>query len=150
MSLSKDRWHTNAGVEEASKWLKENGILTILATENNTKPEGIVPVGRAELGYWGFFDTMQNLCAGEDEHYTFLINEEGFIYKCNFGVWPYAKIDEYLEGGFRERFKTYNQKFYKVFIPNCRVCYQCAKRYESEDDKQDQITYDHLVVKRGY
>ena len=75
MSLSKDRWHTNVGVEEAKKWLDDNNILTIVATPDKTKPESIVPVGRAEWGYWGFFDMMGNSCSGEDEHYTFLIDE---------------------------------------------------------------------------
>ena len=150
MSLSKDRWHTNVGVEEAEKWLVENNILTIVANKSNTKQESIVPVGRAEWGFWGFFDTIQNQCAGDEEHYTFLIDEEGLIYKCNFGVWPYAKVNEYLEGGFRERFKSYNQKFYKIFIPNCKACYRSAKRFETEEESKDQIRYDRLVVKRGY
>lgn len=150
MSLSKDRWHTNVGVEEAKKWLDDNNILTIVATPDKTKPESIVPVGRAEWGYWGFFDMMGNSCSGEDEHYTFLIDEGGLIYKCNFGVWPYAKVDEYLEGGFRERFKKYNQKFYKVFIPNCRSCYRAACSFENDKEQEENIPYGQLVIKRGY
>ena len=46
-----------------------------------------------------------------------IIDEDGFIYKCGFGTWSYAKIQEYLNGGFSKQFKKFNQKFYKVFIP---------------------------------
>ena len=61
--------------------------------------------------------------------YTFLIDEMGQIFKCAFGVWYYADVDEYLDGGFRAKFKDYNSKFYKCFLPSCNSCYSYARNH---------------------
>ena len=62
-------------------------------------------------------------CQNPENMYSFLIDEKGNIFKCSFGVLCYANIDEYLEGGFRKKFKEVNSKFYSVFISSCQSCY---------------------------
>jgi radical SAM protein with 4Fe4S-binding SPASM domain len=70
--------------------------------------------------------------------YSFLIDEEGQVYKCGFGVLPYANISEFLNGGFREVFKDLSQKFHKQPILTCR---QCIGAYEDNSK---------MVEKRGF
>jgi len=122
--ISKDKWHTNKNVDAAKEYLDSIGTIALVATEEQTKNESIVPVGRAHLQYIsGIYDMMGCYCQNPENMYSFLIDEKGEIYKCGFGVISYANVDEYLEGGFRERFKEANSKFYKQFIASCRSCY---------------------------
>lgn len=133
--VSKDRWHTNKNVEAAKEFLEEIGAIVRVATEEQTKTESIVPVGRAALQYiGGLYDMLACYCHNPENMYTFLIDEEGIIYKCAFGIHNYATIDEYLDGGFSKRFKEYNTKFNNVFIPSCHACFQSAYMYNGSKE----------------
>jgi len=122
-SLSKDRWHTNKYVEVAAAYLKDIGAKYLIATESETTDASIVPIGRASNQYiGGVYDMFGCYCQNPKNMYSFLIDEDGYIYKCSFGVSVYANVDDYQDGGFAERFKEYNKKFYKIFIPSCRKC----------------------------
>lgn len=123
-SISKDKWHTNKNVDNAKEFLESIDAKVIVATEEQTKNESIVPVGRAHLQYiGGIYDMFGCYCQNPENMYSFLIDEKGTVYKCGFGVLDYANVEDYQEGGFRERFKEINSKFYKVFVPSCRSCY---------------------------
>ena len=65
---------------------------------------------------------FHNFCSNPEDQYSFLIDEVGKIYKCGFGVWDYADINDYQDGGFAHRFKEFNKKFYDIFISNCSSC----------------------------
>jgi len=143
-SLSKDKWHTNKHVDEAAAFLDGIGAKYNIATEEETTDNSIVPVGRAELsyGYRNNYSMFSCYCLDPKNMYTFLIDENGFIYRCAFGTWKYAEVSEYLDGGFRERFKDYNQKVTKCFIPNCFKCRQSANRWNRTKD----ANYEQIVV----
>jgi hypothetical protein len=124
-SLSKDGWHTNKHVDEAAEFLKEHGVTYNVATDEETTEASIVPVGRAMWsGIGGFYSMMGCYCHDCKNMYSFLIDEEGIIYKCGFGMFSYATVYEYIDGGFREKFKEYNKFFYSKFIPSCKSCAQ--------------------------
>lgn len=121
--ISKDIWHTNKNVEAAKAYLEEIGATVKVATEDQTTKQSIVPVGRARGQYIsGLYDMMGCYCQNPENMYSFLIDEEGDIYKCSFGMLKYANIDNYLDGEFSKRFKYYNTEFYKQFIPSCGKC----------------------------
>jgi len=122
-SISKDRWHTNKNVDAAADFFKDAGVHYNVANSDQTTKQSIVPVGRARGQYIsGIYDMMGCYCQNPENMYTFLIDEEGDIFKCGFGMLRYASIDDYLDGGFNKRFKEYNTKFYKQFIPSCGSC----------------------------
>jgi hypothetical protein len=127
ISISKDRWHSNKNVDKAIAACKKYGINYNVAAESETTEESIVPVGRGDLNF-GLYAMFACYCHNPQHMYSFLIDEQGKIYKCGFGVWDYAKIDDYLKGNFDKRFKEYNQKFYSCFISNCR---SCLRAYQS-------------------
>lgn len=132
MSLSKDQWHTNKKVDAAHEFLDALGIRNNVATEEETTEGGVVPVGRGELiGYSGFYGTWGCYCQDPKSMYSFLIDEEGGIYKCGFGIFQYANVEDYLEGGFDEKFKTTNMKFYKLPLLNCK---SCIRSFEAHKD----------------
>jgi hypothetical protein len=118
--ISKDQWHTNANIEAAEKLIKKNNIPT-KTSDLNESDFSLVPVGRAEYG-GGLYSMFGCWCHNPEHHYSFLIDEVGSIFKCGFGVWDYAEVDEYLDGGFAARFKEFNKVFYSTFIPNCSRC----------------------------
>ena len=122
--VSKDKWHTNRNVELADAYLEEIGVHHNVATEEETTNGSIVPVGRAWGEYiGGIYDMFGCYCQNPKNQYSFMIDEEGNIYKCSFGVFCYANVDDYVEGGFRRRFKDVNTMFYKTFVPSCNTCY---------------------------
>lgn len=121
ISISKDKWHTNANVEKAEEFLKEKNFLYNVASEGDMTENSIVPVGRAFLS-GTMYSMFQCFCHEPDKKYAFLIDEDGDIFKCEFGHFAYANVHEYMDGGFDARFKEYNQAFYKVFIPSCATC----------------------------
>ena len=128
--ISKDIWHTNKNVDAAKEYLEEIGAIVRVATEEQTKKQSIVPVGRAWGQFiGGIYDMMGCYCHNPENMYTFLIDEMGQIFKCAFGIWYYADVDEYLDGGFRAKFKDYNSKFYKCFLPSCNSCYSYARNH---------------------
>lgn len=121
VSLSKDPWHTNKHVVKAAALLQHHKILHNIATKDATTEDSIVPAGRGEL-YYGTYSIFHTYCSKPDRKYEFLIDEQGEIYKCGYGIWDYDNIDMYLHGGFRERFKDFGQRFYNAFVGNCAMC----------------------------
>ena len=115
IAISNDKWHTNRNVEAAEAFLKENGFSYHVETEDEGSEDSIVPIGRSD-GECSFYGTFGCYCHNPKNMYSFLINEKGTIYKCSFGVWDYASVQEYEDGGFRKRFKEFNKKFYSIFI----------------------------------
>lgn len=126
IAISNDRWHTNKHVQEAEAFLKENYFYYYIGTKEEDNENVIVPIGRAE-GTYGFMSTFGCYCDNPENLYGFLINEIGDIYKCGFGVWDYANIQEYREGGFAKRFKEFNKPFYDAFVPSCAACIRTAQ-----------------------
>ena len=122
-SISKDCWHTNKNVEAAAEFFKTAEVPYNVANSDQTTKQSIVPVGRARGQYIsGLYDMMGCYCQNPENMYSFLIDEEGDIYKCGFGMLKYANIEKYLDGGFNKRFKEYNSVFYTKFIPSCGAC----------------------------
>ena len=125
VAISKDQWHTNKNIEAAQDVLIKTGV-TCKVSDLNEEEFNLVPVGNAqfEMGLYSMFGTY---CSNPEHQYSFLIDEEGKIYKCAFGVWDYADVHDYREGGFAERFKEFNMKFYDIFIGSCS---RCARSYQ--------------------
>lgn len=123
LSLSYDKWHTNIGVKAAENYLKEQGIPYTLESEEQASDMSLVPVGRSEFNYsFGLYGMLACYCHNPEHQYSFMIDEEGEIYKCSFGVLCYANIRDYTDGGFNARFKEFNKRFYAIFIPSCSHC----------------------------
>lgn len=138
LSVSKDRWHTNKNVDAAAQFLQEQRVTFNMATEKETTENSIVPIGRGTTCSGYYYSMFGCFCRKPEEHYSFLIDEDGNIYKCGFGVFPYATIDEYINGGFRQRFKEFNKVFYSKFIPSCQTCVTFATLTKGKDG-QDLI-----------
>ena len=134
--ISKDKWHTNAYTDLAIKFLTIIGIENKITSPDESTDNSIVPIGRSEYSY-NFYSSMGCYCHNPLHKYSFLIDEEGKIYKCSLGVWNYANINDYLYGGFRSRFKEFNKKFYNIFIPSCRVCINSSNRDDSNHVKRE-------------
>lgn len=144
ISISNDKWHTNTNVEKAEEFLKEKNFLYNVACEGEMSNDGIVPVGRAMFEY-SFYSMFSCYCHNPEKKYGFLIDEDGDIFKCEFGMLAYANIKEYIDGGFDVRFKEYNQNFYKCFIPSCASC----SRYFTYLPKEKKEEYGRkIMVKR--
>lgn len=123
VALSCDRWHTNKGVRIAARSLQEEGIPFQIQTTEEAKDESIVPVGRSSGRYIStFYSLIARYCDKPDRRYEFLINEEGNIYKCVYGLWEYTDVFHYLKGGFAKRFKEFSEIFYNQGITNCAMC----------------------------
>jgi hypothetical protein len=120
-AISKDRWHTNENVDAAAKFCSDNKISHKVATEDQTKGDSIVPIGRSLFEY-NLYSSFMCYCTKPDRKYSFLIDEQGVVYKCPLGVWDYANISDYVDGGFDKAFKEFNSIFYSEFIPNCATC----------------------------
>jgi hypothetical protein len=128
IAISRDKWHTNTNVVAAIKECKDKGFRCRVANpEEEDDDNTITPVGRGEFHY-GLYSSFACFCHNPEKHYTFLIDEEGKVYKCGFGTWDYATVQEYRDGGFAERFKEFNQIFYKLFISNCAACRRAFSR----------------------
>ncbi len=136
VSISMDRWHTNAHVGAACTACATRGFYWNSTTEEEDSETTIVPVGRSAWDV-NFFALFSCFCHDETHKYGFLIDEKGTIYKCGMGVWDYAEVQAYLDGGFRARFKEFNQEFYSVFMSNCKVCLRMYQRTQqmSEEEK---------------
>ena len=130
IALSNDRWHTNKNVAKATKLLLEAEIPVSIARKEETTDESIVPVGRAEDSWIStHYNMFSRYCSKPSCKYSFLIDEDGEISKCPFGLWKYDNIEEYLNGGFDKRFKDFNIAFYKEFIGSCKECNRIYKNY---------------------
>ena len=121
VSISKDRWHTNKHVNKALRACNEADIKCNVTSEEEDNDENIIPVGRGQFHY-GTFAFFSCYCHAPEHKYTFLIDEEGDIFKCGAGVWNYTSVDECLDGEFPSAFKKFNQAFYGHFVSNCMRC----------------------------
>jgi MoaA/NifB/PqqE/SkfB family radical SAM enzyme len=129
MSLSNDRYHTNRHIRAAAEMLSKEGLAHNVATEENaTRPENIIPVGRAFLTYDSMYSMFGNYCRTPAHRYSFMIDEQGEVYRCPFGIWSYANIADYSHGGFTARFKEFNAVFQSAWIPNCTRCAMAAQQ----------------------
>jgi hypothetical protein len=128
VGISRDKWHTNAYVEAACRFLLEAGINYRVTAPEEGRDDSIVPLGRAEGGCHGIYSMMSTYCSNPTKHYSLLIDEVGDIFKCGMGVWKYATVGDYLDGGFAKRFRQFNIKFYNIFIANCAVCHRMEQR----------------------
>lgn len=130
LSLSNDRWHTNVGVKKVAKFLDIENIHYIIETEEQGSSKSIVPLGRSE-GDCSFYGLFACYCHNPMNQYSFLIDEEGTIYKCPFGVLSYDNISNFLDGGFAARFKEFNMKFYDIWISSCSQCIRSTRGMHS-------------------
>jgi len=121
VSISKDRWHTNARVEAALQECEDRGFVTKVTTESEDNLDNIVPIGRGEF-HFGFYSMMGCHCHNPENHYHFLIDEQGVVYKCGLGSWDYTSVQRHLDGSFAPRFKEFNQAFYGSFVGSCAHC----------------------------
>lgn len=128
--ISKDRWHTNKNVDSAASFLESQGTKYHITEPKEATDSSIVPIGRSFL-QGSFYSMMGCYCHNPANKYSFLIDEEGYIYKCPFGVWEYANVSDYLNGGFSVRFKEFNKKFYDIFIVSCASCIRVAESENS-------------------
>lgn len=134
MSISKDKWHTNKYVNQADSYLSEIGIIHNVAKEDEVKDVSIVPVGRSELDLTSMlYSFVACYCHAPKNMYSFLIDEDGNIYKCGFGVFKYANVSTYIDGGFKARFKDFNKRFYDVFISSCSSCIKSLRMFGHQD-----------------
>jgi hypothetical protein len=123
VSISKDQWHNMINVEKAIEILTDLNI-PVTTPDSDEKEMNLVPIGRSQFSM-SLYSMMGCYCHNPEHQYSFLIDEIGDIFKCGFGVWNYADVDEYVDGGFPARFKEFNKKFYDVFIPSCKSCIRC-------------------------
>lgn len=137
VAISKDQWHTNKNIELAAKLLKKYKVLNKTSELNETE-FGLVPVGRSEFEM-SLYSMFGCYCDNPEKQYSFLIDEQGVIYKCGFGTWDYAEVEKYLEGGFRERFKEFNKVFYGTFIPNCKRCSEAYYHNKRKEEKANVL-----------
>lgn len=127
VSISRDRWHTNKNVVKAAMFLNKSGIKYDVGDGENDSENSIVPIGRGDATY-GTYSMFSCYCNRPMEMYAFLITEDGTIYRCGFGVLDFAKVSDYLDGGFRSKVKEFYKKFDDIFIPSCRSCINAAMR----------------------
>jgi hypothetical protein len=129
IGISYDKWHTNKNVEKARKILTKNKINFKIADDSNrTTPESIVPIGKSSYSYSGLYSMFGCYCHNPEHKYSFMIDEVGEIYKCSFGIWNYDNIQNFISGGFAERFKEVGKKFQSVWISNCQRCAEASER----------------------
>ena len=100
---------------------KKQGFKYTETTKKEDTLDSIVPAGRGGF-HISFYGMMGCHCHNPARKYSFLIDEQGEIYKCMFGAWDYASVLEYQDGGFAARFKEFNQVFYGTFISSCASC----------------------------
>lgn len=128
--ISKDQWHTMKNVDKAIEILEKCGI-PISTPKEKEEEFNMVPIGRSMFNM-GLYSMFSCYCHNPEKQYTFLIDEKGDIFKCNFGVWNYASVDEYINGEFAPRFKEFNKIFYDVFIPSCSSCIRSFQSHQKK------------------
>jgi len=122
IAISNDKWHTNDNVEAAAAECEAKGFRYCVADPNTEDNDNVIaPVGRGAYHY-GLFSMFACYCHNPEKNYTFLIDETGTVFKCGFGVWDYAEVADYEDGGFAARFKAFNQVFYGTWISSCTSC----------------------------
>jgi hypothetical protein len=106
VAIACDKWHTNAHIDTAQKACSKAGVPHHVASHEDDT--GCVPAGRHRFGMDNVYSMFSCWCRKPDRMYTFLVDEEGLVSKCPFGIWTYDRIDRYLDGGFKERFKQFH------------------------------------------
>ena len=139
-ALTIDQWHTNKYVKEAQEILDLHKISYQLGNHENDEKDvmenSIVPIGNAVFTF-GLYSMFATYCHNQDSKYQFMIDEKGVIFKCPFGIWDFADVYDYVNGGFEKPFKDFNVKFYKCMIFNCKQCinaWNLAEREENEEE----------------
>jgi len=127
LALSYDKWHTNKHVDKAKEACDKAEVPYVVATKERSESPPI-PVGRHSLAMDSVFGMFSCYCHAPDRMYEFLIDEGGLISKCPFGIWTYDKVGNYLNGGFRSRFKQFHGAFRDMFVPSC---HRCSMSWES-------------------
>ena len=127
ISLSYDSYHTNQFTDNAIDFLNNNNFKYNVGETSNVGEDGLIPIGRSECSF-GFYGLYGCYCDNPERQYSFLIDEIGKIYKCSFGVWSYATIQDYENGNFTKCFKEFNKKFYSCFITSCSSCIRIARQ----------------------
>jgi hypothetical protein len=131
-AISKDRWHTNENIDAAAEFCSSNKILYKVATEDQTSFDSVVPIGRSMFEH-NLYSFLACYCTKPERKYSFLVDEQGVIYKCPMGVWDYADVLDYIDGGFDERFKEFTSIFHSELISNCAACIRVWKRAGSRN-----------------
>jgi radical SAM protein with 4Fe4S-binding SPASM domain len=122
LSISYDQYHTNKNYDNAIKICNEYNLpYTIPSDKIKNSTDWVLPVGNLDITD-NIYSLFGCYCQNPEHRYSFLIDEDGNIFKCTFGIWKYANVKDYIEGGFRSKFKEFNKKFYNVFISNCKSC----------------------------
>lgn len=136
ISITYDRYHTNSWTEHGlDGFLKLTGVKYNAERRQIMDDMGIVPVGRAYLTY-SFYSFMGTYCSDPCNRYSFLIDENGQVYSCGFGICPFANIKDYLEGGFRPVFKDHFQWFSRLPLLSCSRCIEAFEMNKSIVDKR--------------
>jgi len=137
LSISKDQYHTNRFVSQATQFCVENHIPYTLETQNLTQ-DTIVPVGRGQL-YSGFYASLACYCYREPRcGECFMIDEIGGIYRCPFGIWDFDEIYSFLEGGFKARWEEFIRAFRLSHIMSCDQCNRVHNNVLSRQQKECQ------------
>lgn len=65
---------------------------------------------------------MGTYCKSPEHRYAFLIDEQGEICRCPFGLLPFSDVFRHQDGGFAPVFRRFGEVFLRTFIPSCAVC----------------------------
>jgi MoaA/NifB/PqqE/SkfB family radical SAM enzyme len=122
IAISEDRWHSNKFTKQAVEQCEELNFHWALPSEEMQRDTALVPVGRLEYNPSGFYGMFSAYCSNPAQHYSFLIDEIGDIFKCSFGKKKYTNIKKHLDGSFLVKFKEFNKKFYQRSPMNCYRC----------------------------
>jgi MoaA/NifB/PqqE/SkfB family radical SAM enzyme len=125
MAISVDEFHDNKNVSKAMKILEGNELPFV---RDIIPRHEVVPVGRGENYYGGFFTLFGCYCKNPNRVcQSMMIDEKGNIYKCPFGLWVVGNIDE---GGCMERLKHFNRQFNKAMIMSCSQCLRVSRQVD--------------------
>lgn len=116
--ISSDKWHNGKNIDPALEWLRENEIR---GNKGAMEDRAVVPIGRG-WEYSTFYSSLGCYCRHKETRYSFLIDENGDVYKCPFGLLKIFNVGD-TEGNFFERFREVNEKMINVFISSCKTCY---------------------------
>ena len=117
LCISGDKWHDLENTEKALEWLKENNLE---GKVGKMEDRAVVPIGRG-WAHSTFYSSMGCYCRSKDNRYDFLIDEEGNVYKCPFGLLKIFNVGD-DDKDFFEKFKTINKRMQDIFIPSCKAC----------------------------
>ena len=125
MALSCDEFHSNKNVARAERILGKNKLPFV---RDVIPTHEVVPVGRGENYYGGFFTLFGCYCKNPNhECQSMLIDEKGNVYKCPFGLWKLGNIDSY-DGDCIKHLEHFNKQFNKSGIMSCSECLRIWRR----------------------